>query len=138
MTALAALYQTIYQQLNGDAIWGDRLYPDIVPPDVTRPYVTWFVAGGGRDTERVKNDHRLVITVKCVSEDLSTAFDGGERIAQLLADHGAQEPSPLPTVSGWTITTITLDNVVHITEMFANVNPIYHHGYNVIVHMAEE
>jgi hypothetical protein len=141
MTALPAAYKCISTALDGAGSWGSRVYADRVPAvdshsGVERPYVVIQWSGGGEELAQQDVEHaRLVMTVKCVADDMAASLVGAGQISAALREQGAQEGNTLGVFDGWTVTTITQDRVVHLVEAWAGSQPIYHDGHQFILQM---
>lgn len=133
--AFEALLVALNNKLTGQSLWADRVYPDAAPAGVTRPYVVHFYVSGGERNERQKKDARFVLTVKCVANTMTESLQGAALIDSLLSDAGSQDDSAFTCGDGWEITTCTTDRMVHLTEMFAGADPIYHDGHQYIIMM---
>lgn len=136
MTALAALQIMLFNRLRGTDEWGDRVFADMATAGTVRPYCIFFWAGGGDELIRqgVQNA-RLVMTVKCVADTQGAAFGGAARIEALLRSQGSQEEAGIPATSGWVVTTVTQDRVVHLVEAWEGAERIYHDGHQYIFRM---
>jgi hypothetical protein len=135
--ALDALQTALVTALKAAAgVFETRVYKDIGGSDATYPYVVYNFAGGGDDNVRKgKKTANILIQVKCVSDDSLQSLTGASQIDTALDDGGYQdsatETSALDTAAqtlGWRICTVTAEDLVTLTELFANADPNYHDG----------
>ena len=140
---LAALYRTMNLRWStANELWGARAYAERAPAKVTRPYVIYQWQGGGdRNRLMQKKDAEIVLTVKCVADNLGTAFTGADRLGALLDDYGVQDRiaqgDGLNGGDYWSILTTTRENIVHLSEMVDGVD-VYHEGFTLRVVMEEK
>lgn len=135
MTALATLYTSLYNALDGNALWQSRVYPEIVPAQIVRPYVVFFVSTGGERNELKRDDAQFTMVVKCVSLQMSEALDGAGRIGAILNNAGSQGNGTIAGDADWVITTIEQMRVVQQIERINNDQPLYNSGhmFNIIM-----
>jgi hypothetical protein len=135
-TALYAAYNAIYTKLQNATMAGSKVYPDIADDDAIDydtvgiwVYIVYFWAGGGESNQRRVHDANLTIAVKCVSNDLFTAFTCASQVVALLNNNGTQDiiangtyvTSPLNGGANWDIKTSTQEDVFHFTELIDKV-----------------
>ena len=131
-TALAAAYRAIRARLAGSGLsWAGRVYGDVIPASVELPVVTYFWQGGGEANFRRNQDAELVIIVKAVSYTQAEAFSMAAEIAALLNDKGHTDDADdhLTASGGWTILTCTQELAVHLVDMWAGAQPVFHEGH---------
>jgi len=129
--ALASAYRAIRARLGaGGEPWGARVYGDVIPAGAEWPVVTYFWSGGGERYTRRTPDANLVITVKAISESQAEAFTLAGRIAALLNDSGEADyrNDALTAGSEWRILSVSQEDAVHLVEMWAGAQPLYHEG----------
>lgn len=132
MTALEAAYKAIRARLASQSeLWGAAVFSDVIPATAEFPVVQFFWSGGGEANGLKKQDADLVITVKCVAESMSDSMTGAARISALLNDKGENDDASdhLNGGSAWRILTCTQEEHVHLVDMWAGAQPIYHDGH---------
>lgn len=130
-SALGAVYRTIRTALSGNALWEDRVYALRAPKAKTRPYVVFFMASGADRQETHTPTASIVVTIKCVADDLAVALDGQQRIADVLDDAGSQDigTNTVAVLDSWDITTITIDRIVEVPDYDSETDQaIWHYG----------
>lgn len=135
--ALDALQTALVSGLLAAAgVFETRVFKDIAPSDTTYPYIVYNYAGGGDDNARKgKKTANILMQVKCVSDDSLQSLTGASQIDTALDDKGYQDTEPtastLDTAAqalGWRICTVTAQDLMTLTELFANADPLYHDG----------
>jgi hypothetical protein len=132
LSALDALYQTLFAHLSGTPPCADRWYPDAVParPGQERPYGVWIWTGGGEDNRRHRQDAIITLIVKCVATKMDEAMRGAQEISAKLNDHGAQDKhDDYPPNPEWVITTTTQQEIVYLVEAWEGAERLYHSGH---------
>lgn len=124
---IEALYEALHIALG--ALCDGRVYPLVAPAKDT-PYITYSFTAGGSTDRRKRENSTLILTVKCVSNDLIEALAGGRDIRDLLRDKGDQESTTLPTDTEWRITTVTQGALIHYAEEWQSGEILYHAGHD--------
>jgi hypothetical protein len=120
---------TLYEAVFGALQSLGAVYADFAPQNATRPYTVFFFVSGG-NTREVKNNRQIIVlTVKCVADNLAVAMAGASSINAILADSGRFDGGVIVGDSAWDILTITQDGDVYLREDDEQVAPIYHVGY---------
>lgn len=137
MEALEACYRAITTALKGAGSWGERVYPHLAPAGAERPYVVYFRAAGGELNRRVntRRDAELVVTVKCVADNLALAMAGASAIAAALNDKGQYDVTSGALDGGeWGILTTTQEGLVDLLELVDGKN-VWHQGADYRIKM---
>lgn len=137
-TALAAAYRAIRARLaSGGEPWGASVFGDVIPASAVFPVVTFFWSGGGEANNRRTQDAELVFTVKAVSYAQDEAFGMAARLSALLNDAGQTDDANdhLNGGADWYILTCTQEEAVHMVDMWAGAQPVYHEGHRFRLYM---
>lgn len=130
MDELQALYEVLQAHLGDASLWTGAYPLGVVPAQARRPYLQYFWAGGGNELAATNRQNvRLVLSIKGVSETLAEALAMKAAVADLLIDSGSQDVNPrLPTHAAWVVTTVTQDRIIYLEEQFEGAQWIYHAG----------
>ena len=137
--ALAALYRAIVARLKAGGAWGNRVYPTAAKAGTEYPFVVYFLHGGGERNAIRGRDAEIVVVVKVVSDNMGEALQCAYDIDALLNDAGLQDDATDHLEPGggseWKILTVTGEEHIQYTEMFANATPVYHAGgrYRIVM-----
>lgn len=124
---IEALYDVLHIALG--ALCEGRAYPLVAPAKAT-PYIVYSFTAGGETLRRPRENSTLILTIKCVSNDLAEALAGARQIRDLLRDAGDQETTTLPTDTEWRITTISKGPLIHYAEEWQSGEIFYHAGHD--------
>ncbi|MDX2078558.1 MAG: hypothetical protein SFZ02_19155 [bacterium] len=133
MSAISSLYTAVFDAIRGVGL----VYADYAPQNAMRPYIVFYFTSGGNTREVVNNRQRIVLTVKCVADNVSEAHTMASAFNAILEDAGGQETGVIDGDSQWVITTITQNGTVHYPEYDSMIVPIYHVGFEYEIVMEE-
>ena len=129
-TAIGALFSALKARLSGfSALWGDRVFLDEAPLGTAMPYLIYQRQGGGAANQSVMPDALIVVLVKAVAANFSSANACAWQISKALDDAGYQDlRTAIGRVAGWQISTITEEESLSMRETTPDSKSVYHVG----------
>lgn len=135
--AKKAAYRAITSKLRNSTDAADRVHLDYVPEKVSRPYIlVQNQSQVQRNFHTRQQDPALVLLIKAVANDASSALTIMQQALVLLDDQGEQDLGGLSGGDDWHILKASVEEYIHMNYM-VGTSRIFEEGFQIRLVMQE-
>jgi len=136
--AKKAAYRAVTSKLRNATDAESRVHLDYVPENIVRPYLLVRTQSQvQRNFHTRQQDPAMVLLIKAVASDDSTALDIMQQAVMLLDDQGEQDLGGLSGGDDWHILKVTIEEFIAMNYSVGTSTRVFEQGFQIRLVMQE-